>query len=342
MEANGWVEEALADCVQRVVGGGTPSRQVPSFWQGSIPWASVKDLSDDDLRLETTEEQISSDGLAASAANLIAPGTPVVCTRMAVGRCAAADQPVAINQDLKALEPKPHVDPRFLLHALKNLRPFFEAKSTGSTVNGVSLQDLLSAPVGRPPLPEQRRIAEILDLVDESIRDTNQIIKKLRALRQGIVHDLLTRGINTDGKRRNPERHPEQFRVSVLGKLPKDWKIVRLGDAIRRSGGFIQTGPFGSQLHASEYVADGVPVVMPQDIDDGNFTEAHVARITLTRANDLKRHRLKDNDVVFARRGELSRCAAVSDLEEDWLCGTGCLLVRPPLGMFDASWLAAV
>jgi type I restriction enzyme S subunit len=104
----------------------------------------------------------------------------------------------------------------------------------------------------------------------------------------------------------------------------------------------IQTGPFGSQLHAYEYVDEGVPVVMPQDIEDGRIKESAPARITEQRANTLRRHRVKVYDVLFARRGDLARCASITQREVGWLCGTGCLLVRVPEDALSAEWLSAV
>lgn len=224
-----WREGTVRDGVQQVVGGGTPPRSVPSFWGGPIPWASVKDFSDDSVDLEGTAECISAAGLAASTASLVEPGIPIVCTRMAVGRCAAPKHRVAINQDLKALEPGPGVHSRFLLHGLKRLQPRLDAAAIGSTVRGIRLGDLLDAPFGWPPGAEQVRIAEMLDTLDDAIRSTERLIAKLEDINRGFLNDLLTRGIGDNGEVRDPERHPEQFTNSPLGRLPRAWKMTTLG-----------------------------------------------------------------------------------------------------------------
>jgi len=80
------------------------------------------------------------------------------------------------------------------------------------------------------PLPEQQKIAEVLDTVDEAIRKTEAILAKLKQVKQGLLHDLLTRGIDDNGELRDPERHPEQFKDSPLGRIPKGWRRGRLGD----------------------------------------------------------------------------------------------------------------
>ena len=93
----------LSDYLIDIAGGGTPSKKNPEFWGGDIPWASVKDLIS--KKIYATKENITKVGLNSSASRLIPAGVPILATRMAVGRCALFDIPVAINQDLKALFP---------------------------------------------------------------------------------------------------------------------------------------------------------------------------------------------------------------------------------------------
>ena len=89
----------------------------------------------------------------------------------------------------------------------------------------------------------------------------------------------------------------------------------------------IQTGPFGSQLHSSDYSEDGTPVIMPQDIVNWNISEDKIARVSEEHINRLRRHKCKIGDIIYPRRGDLAKCAFITDREEGWLCGTGCLKV---------------
>ena len=94
------------------------------------------------------------------------------------------------------------------------------------------------------------------------------------------MHDLFTRGIGADGKLRPPrEQAPELYKESAIGWIPKEWEALRLRDILEESGGKLQTGPFGSQLHAYEYTLEGVPFVMPQNIINGKIDELGIARI---------------------------------------------------------------
>ena len=101
------------------------------------------------------------------------------------------------------------------------------------------------------------------------------------------------------------------------------WKKVALGDIASN----IQTGPFGSQLHQSDYSKEGTPVVMPKDLVNGHISESSIARVSEDHVNRLSRHKIEVGDILYSRRGDVGRCAFATDLEQGWLCGTGCLRV---------------
>jgi hypothetical protein len=200
MSDQGYQPQPLRNAVAGHVGGGTPSRQVPSYWRGKIPWASVKDFPEQSGVIHDTEEHISASGLNASASNLISAGTPLVCTRMAVGRAAMPSVPMAINQDVKAIFPAPGVSPAYLLKLLQFIQPKAEAQAVGSTVKGIRIQDYLDIKTPIADTDAQPFIACILDTLDTAIHETEAIIAKLRAVKQGLLHDLLTRGIDANGE----------------------------------------------------------------------------------------------------------------------------------------------
>ncbi len=122
---------------------------------------------------------------------------------------------------------------------------------------------------------------------------------------------------------------PDSFEESEQGLVPEGWRMSTLGAICDANGGAIQTGPFGSQLHASDYVADGVPVVMPKDISNRRIDAITAARVGREDVQRLARHQLRDGDIVFSRRGDVEKHALIGEAERGWLCGTGCLLVRP-------------
>lgn len=113
-----------------------------------------------------------------------------------------------------------------------------------------------------------------------------------------------------------------------LFDLSTDWEVVSVGKAVARGGGNVQTGPFGSQLHAADYVPTGVPSVMPQNIGDNRIISEGIARITEADARRLEKYRLRQGDIVYSRRGDVERRSLVRLENDGWLCGTGCLRVR--------------
>lgn len=266
----------------------------------------------------------------------------LISVRAPVGAVNLADRDYCIGRGLAAIRGR-GIKPSLLSEVVARQSSALRRVAQGTTFEAISKNDLLTLKLSLPPRTDWPKIAQILDTLDTTIHETEAIIAKLKAVKQGLLHDLLTRGIDANGELRPPQSEaPHLYKPSPLGWIPKEWEEISLGDIARRSGGHLQTGPFGSQLHANEYTVEGIPVVMPQDMIDGEVSVEHIARITERRASALARHRLKPNDVVFSRRGELSRCVAIDERQAGWVCGTGCLLARLPTSEVNAYWLALV
>lgn len=105
------------------------------------------------------------------------------------------------------------------------------------------------------------------------------------------------------------------------------WETMTLGELCKKHNGQIQTGPFGSQLHQSDYKEVGTPVVMPKDIINDKISTEGIARISDTDVARLSKHILKKGDIVFPRRGEINKRALITDESEGFICGTGCLKI---------------
>lgn len=280
------------------VGGGTPPRQVPSYWKGNIPWASVKDFPERAGVITDTQEHISVAGLNASASNLIPAGTPLVCTRMAVGRAAMASVGMAINQDVKALVPAAGVSPAYLLRLLQFIQARAEAQAVGSTVKGIRIQDYLDIAVPLADKGAQPVIARVLDTLDTAIHETEAIIAKLKAVKQGLLHDLLTRGIDANGELRPPQADaPHLYKESPLGWVPKEWDVLALGCCCVKIADRDHTTP--------TYVEDGVLMISPTNLlGDEEIDFAGAKRIS-RRAHETNRKKtdLAPGDIILHRIG---------------------------------------
>jgi type I restriction enzyme S subunit len=161
----GWAALPLGCLIALNTGGGTPSKQNPEYWNGPIPWASVKDVKSEKY-LASTIDSITEAGLRNSSSNLIPANRLIVVTRMGLGKLAINAVPLAINQDLRAIEPTNALDLDFGYLLFKGLK----LVGTGVTVKGVTVDKLHAMPVLMPPLAEQKRIVakvdELLGLCD--------------------------------------------------------------------------------------------------------------------------------------------------------------------------------
>ncbi len=117
------------------------------------------------------------------------------------------------------------------------------------------------------------------------------------------------------------------YKKTKVGWIPSEWEALHLKFLCPEKSG-IKTGPFGSQLHASDYVESGIPVIMPTNMSNGRVEKRNIAMVSENTARRLKSQSCKNGDILFARRGELGRCALIKETEDGYLNGTGCLRVR--------------
>jgi len=184
-------------------------------------------------------------------------------------------------------------DTKFI-HDTINSVPFrnqAELNSTGSTRKRIGLTQLRELTFIAPLLPEQQKIAAILTSVDDVIEKTQAQIDKLKDLKTGMMQELLTRGVGVDGK-----PHTE-FKDSPVGKIPKGWDAVTLGDITLESA-------FGPRFSSNEYAVDGnIGCIRTTDMDENwdiNYSTAPLARLDF---KEFEKHILVDGDLLVTRSG---------------------------------------
>ena len=171
------------------------------------------------------------------------------------------------------------------------------------------------------PLLEQEKIATFLDhetaKIDALIEKQQRLIELLKEKRQAVISHAVTKGLN-------PNAPTKDSGVEWLGEVPAHWLVTQLKFNTLE----MQTGPFGSQLHAEDYVDGGIPLINPAHMIDGKIIPDSQVTVDEATCQRLSRHILNAGELIFARRGELGRCAVVTETEEGWLCGTGSLKAK--------------
>ncbi|MEK8121660.1 restriction endonuclease subunit S [Methylocystis sp. IM4] len=278
---------ALGGLVE-IRGGGTPSRNVPEYWGGDIPWATVKDFTS--TYIDSTLERITAEGVANSATNVIPAGAIIVPTRMAVGKAAINKIALAINQDLKALIPGKDVDAKFLMYFLLSQAPYLERRAQGATVKGIKLDLLQSLEFPRLAVEEQRRIATILDKAEDIRRRRDQFNQQADDfLRSAFVHLV---GF------KNPQH--------------QKWKLLKVEDLAMPRKGSMRTGPFGSDLRHSEFVDAGIAVLGIDNAVQNRFAWGERRYISEEKFEKLRRYEVHPGDVIITIMEydrEVSGCA---------------------------------
>ena len=289
-------------------------RNDPRLFGGPYPFVQTAEVTAADCYINSAAKTYSEFGLAQS--RLWQPGA--ICIVNAgenTGSVGVLNIAACFPDSIIALSPiAERADRMFIFYLVKTLRSTYRTVTKGATQDNLSIDKLLSFPVRVPPLPTQRRIASILsaydDLIENNTRRTEILEEMARSLFREVAHEA-----------------GDSCRTMSLGEI---------ADA---DNGTIRTGPFGSQLHQSDYSETGIPVVMPKDIVDGKLDDASIARVPASVVERLSQHVLDCGDIVYGRRGDIGRRAYIAKENAGWLCGTGCLRISLKGAVLDTRYL---
>ncbi len=184
-----WEVKSIGTLAVKILGGGTPPRAIKSYWGGIIPWVTVKDFKS--FTPLSTQEYITDQGLKNSSTRLVSKGEIIIATRIALGEIAIYDIDVSINQDLKCIYLDKAVSKRYFYYSYKNIATKIIEKGSGSTVMGLSINDLKAFQLSIPQISEQEVIATALENVDKWIESLEKLIVKKRFIKQGAMQHLL-------------------------------------------------------------------------------------------------------------------------------------------------------
>ena len=316
-----WQWVRLGEIVFQNIGGGTPDKTNLAYWNGDIPWASVKDLNCDILT--STKDHISQLGLDNSSSNLIQKGTIIICTRMGLGKIAITGIDTAINQDLRAIDLNQYTEKKFFVYLYKTL----SLKGSGVTVKGIKVDELHNLLIPLPPLAEQQRIVARLEELLPDVEAYGTAQERLTALEssfpQQLRKSLLQEAIQGRLVPQDPTDesadvllqriHAEKEQLIKEGKIkkqkplppiteeekpfaiPDSWQWVRLGDLAARIN-------YGFTASASMHGDIKFLRITDIDIKTNTVNWDSVPFCTIDK-NKTDSYLLLQNDILIARTG---------------------------------------
>lgn len=322
------------------------SKPRSEFGEG-FPFLSFKDVFyntfvPQNLRQLVKSSEAERRSLSIKRGDVFLTRTSETVDELGMGCVALTDIPNAtFNGFTKRLRPKSQgaIVPEYAGYFFRSpsFRSDIYAMSSLSTRASLNNEMLARLTIILPSVEEQTAIGQVLKAFDDKIELNRRMNETLEAMACALFKSWF---VDFDPIRARVDGHdaaipgtlvnlfPRSFCRSEFGGLPEGWRVTSLGEEAKRRGGMIQTGPFGSQLHAADYLKSGVPVIMPQDLSRRRVLTAKIARVSEGDAERLGRHRVKPGDIIYSRRGDVERHALIGPRESGWLCGTGCLLVR--------------
>ena len=298
----GWKLTTLGDSFTTVTGN-TPPKNNGGLFGSFMPLVKPPELCD--AELDTSEDGLSE--LGVPFARTVPPNSILVSCIGNLGKIGLNTVPVAFNQQINAILPDARKAlPRFMFFQVLSctFKDQLESMASGTTVPIVNKSKFNSIQIVLPPLSEQKRIVALLD--------------------EAFAH-IATAKANAEQNLQNARALFESHLQSVFSRRNKGWLNKPLGDCVNA----ISTGPFGSLLHKSDYVFGGTPLVNPINIAGEEIVSNPNKTVSTETVDRLHAYKLRENDIVIARRGEIGRCAVVQKDQSGWLCGTGCFIIRP-------------
>lgn len=300
--------------------------------------------------VRVTRKDLASDGKYPVYQNSLKPlgmysayncegNNPFMIMALAAGEVAWSKSPFWAADDCTYFTNLKSLNPRYLYYTLQAKKQELLRYVKQTTIPRLSNKYLESLEIPLPPLSEQEAIVARLDAA--LVRATRlaehfaTIAQNADLSFKATLAETFARGAEESRGSRNT-RNPRE--PSEPREPSQEWPLVRLGDVCES----LSTGPFGSALHRSDYEETGIPIVNPMHITNGEIRATQNMAVSEATAQRLANYRLKKDDVVIGRRGEMGRLAIVGEKEQGWLCGTGCFFLHLTKDIFPQYFLFAM
>ena len=298
--------------VCEVVSGATPRTGKPEFWDGNVPWVTPKDLSElGQKHLSDTPRKITKAGLKSCSARMLPAQSVLFSSRAPIGLVAINTIPVCTNQGFKSLVPRfDLVSPDFLFWWLKAQEKHVQSKGRGATFKEVSKKIVEDLQIPLPPLPEQKRLAGILDAADALRAKRREALAQLDTLLQSTFLDMFGDPVTN----------------------PMGWTKVRSGEL------FLLPPKIGTITPAA---GRGYLVVRVGEVGESRIAFELCGRVEISE-KDFAKFRLERGDTVIARaigsKNHLGKASFFADFDEATVIDSHVMRLRPDPIKCDGLW----
>lgn len=237
-----WEERLLGEVIGKITSGGTPKADNFDFYGGNIPFLKIDDITSCEKYLTTHKITITEKGLQESSAKIVPPGTILLTMYGTIGSCCITTYPVATNQAIASFLDHPQIDLEYLYYALQDKKSEFTSASSQTTQANISASILKNTPIAIPPVPEQKKIAEILSGVDRCISSKKQKVDKekhcasliaSRIMKESDSQEVplaefakLERGKFSHRPRNDPSFYGGDYPFIQTGDIPKNGIVI--------------------------------------------------------------------------------------------------------------------
>lgn len=300
-----------------IISGGTPKTDILEYWNGNIPWLSVKDFSGDSKHVYSSEKSITELGLHNSATQLLFSGDVIISARGTVGEIAQVGRTMAFNQSCYGLRAKKGYSTDYLYYILKYQVKYLKAVANGAVFDTIVLKTFDRMKSNIPELPEQEKIAKILSQYDDLIEANNRRIELLEQAAQELYKEWFVRF-----------RFPGHEKAKFENGLPEGWSVKRMNEFCYVTDGTHDT---------PKQIETGIPLVTGRCISNG-FVDFNAAYNISKEDHEgiKKRSGLKSGDILFSNIGTVGNSCIV-DYNREFSVKN--VIIFKPKTMRDTAYL---
>ena len=285
------------DDIVEIISGGTPKTGIKEYWDGEIPWISIKDITSSSNKIQNTEKYVTRLGVENSSTNILKEGDIILTARGTVGEVGRIVKPMAFNQSCFGLRAKTGiVTSDFLYYKLKTIMKNIKNHSHGSVFNTINRETFKHIFIDLPSLEEQKRIADILTALDDKIELNNQMNQTLEEIASLFYKRWFVDFEFPDDKGKPYKSSGGEMVDSELGMIPKGWEVKNLTEIAKFVNGLAMQ-KFRPQINE-----ESLPVLKIKELISNSVSKS-TERCKKNIKDEVK---VFDGDIIFSWSGTLA------------------------------------